>query len=64
MKKKDINDLRVKSIDELEKLASDIREEISKLKTELKNKKLKNTSLIKNKFDDLARVLTWINLKK
>lgn len=64
MKKKDVTLLHSKAKEELEKMAGEIEIEILKLKEELRNKKLKNTSLIKNKFDDLARVKTELNLKK
>jgi hypothetical protein len=64
MKSNDIKALHAKAKDELVKMKTDLIVEISKLKKELIDKKLKNTSLIKIKSDDLARVLTLLNLKK
>jgi ribosomal protein L29 len=64
MKSNDIKLLHSKSVDELVKQAKELEVEISKLKKELIDKKLKNTSLIKTKSDDLARVKTLLNLKK
>jgi ribosomal protein L29 len=64
MKSNDIKALHAKTKDELIKLRTDLEVEIYKLKKELIDKKLKNTSLIKNKSDDLARVLSVLSLKK
>ncbi len=56
MKKKEIVALHSKTQEELKVLERDIIGEIIKLKKELMEKKLKNTSLIHIKQDDLARV--------
>lgn len=64
MKQNDVKLLHGKSVSELEKMVKDTEEEIFKLKKELKEKKLKNTSLIKNKLDDLARIQTELSLKQ
>lgn len=64
MKQNDIKELRSKTVEELKKMTEPLEVEIAKLKIELINKKLKNTSLIKNKLDDLARILTVLNLKQ
>lgn len=61
MKRKDIISLHSKKEEELKTLVRDLKVEIIKLKKELIQKKLKNTSLIKIKSDDLARVKTELN---
>lgn len=63
MKRKDIIALHSKSIEELKTLVKSTDAEIIKLKKELIQKKLKNTSLIKIKSDDLARFKTELNQK-
>lgn len=64
MKKNDIKLLIEKNLEELRKEMVSIQTEIVKLKRELWQKKLKNTSALKVKKDDLARVLTAIRIKK
>lgn len=58
MKRKDIQDLKNKTTDELGKLAADILLQITKLQMELKMHKLKNTNAVSNLRKDLARILT------
>jgi len=49
-----------KSITELKKEAEKLREEIARLRFDLSLNKLKDTSMIKKKRRDLARILTKI----
>lgn len=63
MKRKDVVLLHSKKVEELYSLVRDLETEIVKLKKELLQKKFKNTSLIKIKSDDLARVKTELNHK-
>ncbi len=63
MKKKDIQALFEKTAEELKKIISEQEVEILKLKRDLLNKKLKNTSLLKTKSDDLARLKTVLTLR-
>lgn len=63
MKKKDIQALFEKTAEELRKMIIEQEVEILKLKRDLLNKKLKNTSLLKTKSDDLARLKTVLTLK-
>jgi ribosomal protein L29 len=64
MKRKDIVALHSKIGAELKSLEKEIALEISKLKKELIEKKLKNTSLIRLRQDDLARVKTVLSHHK
>ncbi|HVT01584.1 MAG TPA: 50S ribosomal protein L29 [Patescibacteria group bacterium] len=64
MKRNDINELRTKTVDELSRMALDLRNDAQKARTEVLSGKLKNTNMIKNKKKDLARVLTFLHMKK
>lgn len=64
MKRKDIVALHSKTVEEIKSLEKEIVSEISKLKKQLIEKKLKNTSLIRVKQDDLARVKTVLSHHK
>ncbi len=57
MKKKDVLDLRNKTIPELGKLAGDLRSQIVKAKMEMAMRKAKNTNLAKNLRHTLKIVL-------
>ena len=63
MKRNDVVDLRTKTIDELKRIALDLREEIMRAKTEKLLGKVKNTNITKNKKKDVARVLTILHMK-
>lgn len=58
MKRKEIIAIHVKTEEELKAQAHELENELARLKKELSEKKLKNTSLIREKKDDLARVKT------
>ncbi len=63
MKRNDANALHSKTKEELVIMSRDLEEEIAKLIKEKQEKKIKNTSLIRFKKDDLARVKTELRLK-
>lgn len=58
MKRKDLQDLKNKTIAELEKLSSELNVQIRKFQLESKMRKNKNTNLAKIIKKDLARILT------
>lgn len=62
--KKLTKDLQDKSINELEKEIQKIREEIAKLKLEVKIRPQKDSNLIGKKKKEIARMLTLINEKR
>lgn len=64
MKKKELSQLRTKSIDELAKTAAQLNEEIAQLSLEVKVGKHKNVRTIKNKRRELAQVLTVLREKE
>lgn len=64
MKRKEINDLKGKTADELKKLVNETRILIVKSRMEIKTAKLKNVRIVKNKRADLARMLTFIKQKE
>ena len=62
--KKAIADLKTKSIKQLEIEISKLREEIAKLKLEIKINQPKDTNLLFKKRKQLARMLTVLTEKK
>lgn len=64
MKKNDILDLKGKTVDELSRLLLDAREEIGKLKIEMSLRKSKDVNRLRNKRKDVARILTFLKMKK
>jgi ribosomal protein L29 len=58
MKKKEIKEIQGKSVKELRALEKKAREELARLKVELKAGKLKNIGLYITKKVDLARIKT------
>ncbi len=62
--KNQTKDLQVKTIKELEKNVQTIREEIAKLKLEIRIKPQKDTNIIMKKRREIARMLTLINEKR
>lgn len=58
MKRKDITELKNKTQEELDKMATDLSVQITKLQMELRTRKSKNTNVVKNLKKDLARILT------
>lgn len=62
MKRRDITALHGKSKAELEKELAGKEREINKLRLERKTKQVKNTRLITNLKDDVARIATVIKL--
>lgn len=61
--KKTVTELQVKSVQELEKEAQTLRDEIAKLTIESKVKPEKNTNLSFNKKRRLAVILTLVTQK-
>lgn len=64
MKKKDKQQIRSKSIVELSQEIAKRQEEIFKLSIEIKTAKIKNTSLLRRRLDELALVKTILQEKK
>ncbi len=62
--KKEIKELKSKSLSELEKQALSLREEIAKLKLEIKVNPAKDTNLLMKKRKKLAVILTVTTEKK
>jgi len=62
--KNKILELKAKSIHELEKEAKDLREEIAKLRLELKVNPPKDTNVLMKKRKQLAVILTIVGEKK
>ncbi|MCL4397817.1 50S ribosomal protein L29 [Patescibacteria group bacterium] len=58
MKQKDLDDLKNKTVEELEAMAAKTRTEIIKTKMELSMRHSKNTNLAKNLKKNLAQILT------
>lgn len=58
MKKKDLQELRTKTIKELRELIRKAEEELVKLRIDKEAGKLKDVYLVKKKSDDLARLKT------
>ncbi len=63
MKKKELEELKMKTIEELKRFIVDLRDEVGKLKIEKGLGKLINTNAIKNKNKDIARALTFLSMK-
>ena len=64
MKLKQLKELRDNSIDELKQILKVNQAELVKIKTELTTKKLKNTSLVREKNKDIAQIKTLIREKE
>lgn len=62
--KKNLSELRNKTVKELEKEVKDTREEIAKLKLEIKVNPTKDTNMLAKKNKTLARRLTILTEKK
>ena len=63
MKTKNKKELHLKSLQELKKLAMDTKDELSDLKLDKTQNKLKNTSLLSLKRKEIAQILTVIKMK-
>ena len=64
MKTKDKKELHLKSIKELQKQVSDLKDELVGLVLDKTQNKLKNTSLISIKRKEIAQMLTIIRMKE
>lgn len=58
MKRKELQDTKTKSVEELKKLEMDTREALRKLKFDFMAKKLQNVRAIRGKRKELAQILT------
>lgn len=58
MKKKDLENLKTKTLDELKKMADDLKSDMKKLHNEMMLGKAKNINELKYKKKDMARILT------
>jgi len=61
MKKADLNNLRAKTKVELEKMANQLRIDVTKANMDLKMRRSKNTNVAKNLRRNLAQILTVIS---
>lgn len=64
MKKKEFEELKNMTLEELEGKVLDLREKLFNLRIEKERGQLKDTSSIKNIRRDIARVLTILNEKR
>lgn len=64
MKTNQIKELRSKNSQELEKLLTIQKEDLTRIFIDLKNKKLRNTALVTNKKKMIAVILTIIAQKE
>lgn len=60
----DVDELREKSVEELEKLESEQREELRSLRFDLSSGKAKGTDNVRKLKKDIAQIRTVINQKK
>lgn len=58
-----IKELRQKSKTELQRVLVESKDKLRQLRFDLANKKLKNTSMIKENKKDIARALTLLKIK-
>ena len=63
MKKKELEELKMKTIEELKRFVVDLRDEVGKLRIEKGLGKLTDTNAIKNKNKAIARALTFLSIK-
>ena len=64
MKKKDTNDIHVKTQEELKKMLDEARHDLVGFQLEQAQRKLKNTKSLATKKDDIARLLTVMREKE
>lgn len=58
MKKKELNDIKTKTIDEIKSLVAEKKEAFFKARLDKTQFKLKDTSALRRIKDDIARILT------
>lgn len=63
MEKKDLNELKPKSPEQLKKLIADLELEKANLKLELRQGKLKNVHALAKKKKDIAQTMTILRVK-
>ncbi len=64
MKKKEVKELNNKTVDQLKKAVTDIRQEIAQLQVDIALKTETNTAKRKELGRDLARNLTFLSMKQ
>lgn len=64
MKKKDLAELKTKSISQLTKMIADLEKEKVKVQLELKMGKIKNVHLVKMRRKEIAQAKTILSLKR
>lgn len=64
MRKKDLTDLRVKTVEEIEQAAKDAQDALEKMKLAGVNGQVLNRIAIKNLKKDIAQILTILQEKK
>lgn len=64
MKKKEIRELREKTLAELGKMLKEKQSGLVKLRMEIATQKIKNIRVLARTRDDLARIMTVINQKE
>jgi len=60
MKKKQLEELKLKTRDELLKMKFDLEVDLKKIKTEMTSGKIKNLNELRTKMKDKARILTFL----
>lgn len=60
MKKKQLEELKLKTKDELVKMKLDLEIDLKKIKTEMMSGKIKNMNELRTKMKDKARILTFM----
>lgn len=64
MKRSEIKELSTKTVKELTDMMKKLREDLLDVKLELSQNKLKNTTQISRKTDDIARIKTVLRIKE
>jgi ribosomal protein L29 len=64
MKRNLVKELPLKSKNELQKLLTDLKAELAKIRVNIKAKRMKDVSLAGKKRKEIAQILTVINTKE
>jgi ribosomal protein L29 len=64
MKTKDLNNLKSKSLAELENMSVELRVQIEKANLDLASHRARNTNIVKSMRRTLSQILTFINIQK
>lgn len=63
MKRKDLNEIKLKELPELNKILAETQKSFLKLKMEFRGGKIKDVRILRKTRDDLARIMTIIKEK-